>query len=497
MMFFTILYHGWLSFVRAHYFRRGMGMKLIIGFVIFSILFYMYLAGRQLPAILGEFFPEHPPAFFTFLVYIFFSDFLIRLMGQKVPSQYVSAYLHLPVKKSALAMYTLIRSWFSIYNFYAFAFLIPFLRQTVYISESPGAYYNVLAGYFLLGLLNHSLILFFKVQPREKSLSPGILAGIFLAFIFVGWFFSDNISEVSLNLGMALLNGNRLVFIALILSIAGMQYLAVKNMKAGFYDVAGHALSGDMGSEPGKSGIIDKLLSRVPVYGIYWELEWKLLLRNKRARQNLYQMPLMPFLLFYLLYTGADNLGSMAPFLILATGSYGIIHLQYLFSWESRFFDYIATRNMDMTLFIRSKYYLYSLLALAQLLILTPFILIFNPGQYPFLLGLFLYVTGAVFWYLFYIGPGNSTRIDPNKSAFFNYEGISGNLFISVLLIFLSTIPLYIAGALLPMDNTMGFALVAGLIGLGFIIFSNTWTQHAGRRFLQQKHRYLQKYREK
>jgi len=182
---------------------------------------------------------------------------------------------------------------------------------------------------------------------------------------------------------------------------------------------------------------------------------------------------------------------------MMAMGSYGFIHLQYVFSWESRFFDYIATRNIDITIFIRSKYLFYCLLACIQFVVISPFVLVLKPDMFGLLLGIFFYVLGPAYCLLFYTGLGNSTRIDPNKTAFFNFEGTSGTLFFTIILLFISILPFFLIGYMLPVPTTTGFSLATGFTGLAFILFNKVWISAISRNFLKNKYRNLSKYREK
>ncbi len=497
-MFYTLLRHGWLSFVRAHYFERSLGIKLLFGFVIFISLWYLFMIGLALPNLLENLFPEQYPheAFFSLLLFVYGSELLARLFFQKVPRQRAINYLHLPVKKSFLARYTLIRSWFSGYNFFLLVFLVPFFMRTLYGPVSPEAFRNALLGCFLLSALNHSVGMVIKTRTAWKP-STLLAAGLLIAgLILAGYFFLEQLMAFSGQLGLALMKGNMWVFAGLVAVIGFLQLTIVQGLVKSFYTLSDQSAKSTEASLSGS--FMEKLLAKVPVYGIFWELEWKLITRNKRARNNFYQWPLMlPILVYLFVYSPGEAFASMTPILMLFLGSYGINHLQFAFSWESRFFDLLATQNMSLQLFIRAKYFFYSLMALLQFFILLPFILWLNPDVFPLFTGLLLFAIGPAFCLLFFSGVSNSTRIDPNGKSFFNLEGTSGRLFISVLSIFFTLVPVYIVAWLLPMETMMGFSLAAGVTGLLFIIFNKQWVQAITNRFERTKYRNLNKYREK
>ncbi len=497
-MFFILLRHGWLSFVRAHYFERSLGIKLLLGFVVFISLWYIYMLGLALPNLLENLFPEEYPheAFFSLLLFVYGSELLARLFFQKVPRQQAKNYLHLPVKKRSLAGYTLIRSWFSVYNFFLLVFLVPFFLQTLYGPVSPAAFWNALLGCFLISGLNHSLSMFIKTSTGWKP--PALIAAglLIAALILTGYFLLEQLMNFSGQLGLALMQGNGWLFSGLIMAILLFQYVNVKSLVKNFYTLSDQSTKSS--ELPLYGNFIERLLGKVPVYGVFWELEWKLINRNKRARNNFYQWPVfLPLLVYMFIYIPHQAYSSMTPMLMLFMGSYGINHLQYAFSWESRFFDYLASKNIPLDIFIQAKYYFYAMLALLQFFILVPFILWLNPTVLLLFTGLVLFAIGPAFCLLLYTGVGNSTRIDPNGRSFFNMEGTSGRLFISVFSIFFTLVPVYIVAWILPFGLMTGFSITAGITGLLFIVFNKRWVRATVTRFEQTKYRNLNKYREK
>jgi hypothetical protein len=492
-MIAALLRHGWLGFIRAHYFSRSMGIKALIAFVLLTLLLYLYMAGSALPGILQNQFPDRHPndVFFAYLLLLYAGDLSLRLFSQPVPRQAIAPYLHLPLRRSRLAALTLARSWFSPYNIYLLALLVPFFLRT---AHSPQAFWHVITGCLLLSGISHSLGLLLKTHGKRNSRSMLVVALVLGLLLPAAWFFREELMAFSLRLGHALMEGRPGVFLVMGALIAVAQPLVRRGLEAGFYETG----SQEDRSLPATAGPLSALLLRVPHWGMLWDMEWKLIIRNKRSRQNFLQIPLMMAVVLYLLLTAPEGtLTAMTPFLLMGMGSYGFVHLQYVFSWESRFFDYIASRDLPMETVVRARYGFHVLTALLQFLLLTPLVLVFKPGLYPYLAGVFLYAVGPVFCLLFYAGLGNSTRIDPNLRALFNFEGTSGTLFFIIILIFMTTIPLHIAGSLLPMAHPMGFSLAAGLTGLAFLVAAPAWTADVARRFMKKKYRNLDKYREK
>jgi hypothetical protein len=492
-MFFTFLNHAWLSFRRAHYFERSLGIKLIIGFVGLILLWYINLIASILPGLLQRFFPESPAheVFFSFLAFLFLSDQIIRLFGQNIPRHKIAPYLHLPVPKNKLAAYTLIRSWFSPFNIYLLVLFFPFFRRIISPDFGPENFWLTMVGLFLLSGASHALVNWAKTS-RKKGLITWYV-GLALSALVI-WLFPEEAMEGSRQLGLALMKGQWVPFIVFAIIIVVLQYLAKRNLRRSYSLLVTPSLSKDKGS-----GFMSRLFSKIPVFGLFWDLEWKLLSRNKRSRANVYQWPFAMVIVVAMVTTSLNEttLPSFYPILLMFMGSFGFYHLQYIFSWESHFFDFIATRNLDLRRFILAKYYFYAGVALLQFLLLMPFVLIVQPGISLMLLSLLLYAIGPVFALLIYQGASTSTRLDPNKKAIFNFEGTSGTLFISILLIFASLVPVAAVGLLLPWGRKISILITTGMAGLAFIITHHWWISATARRFAKKKYINLNKYREK
>jgi hypothetical protein len=492
----TLLHHTWLGFRRAHYFQRSLGTKMIIGFVALTILFYMFILGTALPGLLQQLFPEKSPleAFFSFLLFIYFGDFILRYFMQKLPKQQVEPYLHLPVKRSLLAIIILLRSWFTFFNLYLFALLVPLFARLLLPTTLAPSFITVIAGCFLLGGINHSLIIWLKAKHKDTPVFSAIVILLALLLSAAGYFFREYVYHFSEFTGSAFIQGKIWAFLAPIIIITGLQKLTFNNLKKSLYLIN----SGIPVRKSQASGPMERLFTKVPVYGLYWELEWKLLNRNKRASMGLRQWPLTLLLIpmFFYFSPGAEHLYRNMFIFIMVAGGYGFFHLQYAYSWESRFFDFIASRNIDIRNMIQAKYYFYCILAIMQLLILLPVLMFMMPEIILPYTGMTLFVIGPVFAFLLNQGISYSTRINPNKKAYFNTEGTSGTQFLSILLIMLSYFPFLLIAYILPLDFKISLSLVLGSTGIAFLAAHQRWIKSIAKKFEQKKYISLKKYRQ-
>ncbi len=495
-IFSTLLHHGWLSFQRAHYFDRSMGIKASMVFVGFIFILYLAMAGALLPQLLGHVFPDKEPhhAFFSILLYLYAADLVTRFFVQSPPKQLIVSYLPLPVSRSNLAGFILLRGWFSIFNIYLFPLLIPLFMRTLLLPLSANAFWLAMVGCLLLGAVNHSLITWFKTSPGKQVRITALIMFITGAGI-AGGLYPSAFMKVSEQLGRAFIAGNPWAFMLPLAAVVFLQSLSKKGLVQSFYDWAGSGQT----KAPAGSNRIEKFFARVPVFGPYWELEWKLIMRNRRAYGNIRQWPLVIIGIPLLLYFAPGDSSSQYQYIYLLffAGGYGFYHLQYAFSWESRFFDLIASRNTDMYRFIQAKYYFYTLLAVLQIGTMLILLAFAAPAMMLPLAGMCLYVTGVLFAFLLYTGVNNSTRIDPNKRASFNFEGTSGTLFMTILAAMFSVILPLIIAVFLPFGMGKSIALVTGVCGLAFILLHPSWLRATAKKFQRKKYHNLSKYREK
>ncbi len=493
-IFRTLMHQGWLSFRRAHYFERSMGIKALMAFVAIVFLWYAYLLGLMLPSLLQQIFPdkEAHEAFFAIWLYIYAADLTMRLFMQKLPKQLIQSYLSLPVSRNTLAGYILARSWFNIYNICLFALLIPFYKSVLHHPLPDQAFWLAILASILLAGVNHAIIIWAKAWPFRIAaimLPVLLIAGTGLFGIAINPPLFMAFSEQA---GKAFISGNGWAFILPALIIGIFQYLSHRGLCTSFYDWAGTTTV----RVRSRASFLERIFARVPVYGLFWELEWRLIKRNKRSVGGLRQWPLVIIglpLFFY--FDPFDNASMYMYLLVMVAGGYGYFHLQYTFSWESRFFDLIASRQTDLHAFIRAKYYFYLAMGLLQILPVLLLLVFLRPDLVWPLAGMFLYVTGPVFAFMMHTGIGSSTRIDPNKRASFNFEGTSGTLFLVVFVSMFSVVVLMGLAYFLPLAKETGLALLTAGLGLMFILLHKVWIKAIEQKFLRRKYHNLNKYR--
>ncbi|HSV87979.1 MAG TPA: DUF5687 family protein [Bacteroidales bacterium] len=493
-MLLTIIRHAWLGIARSDFFHKGLMVKVLTLFFIFLFGVFTYDFAHSLPAILLEHFPQRQPAewVFSFLVFIMMFDMITRFASQKLPMAYFIPYTHLPLPKWKPASIWLIKSVFDPANVYFLFFFWPFITQTIN-PELSSQGLGVL-GIFMLLLLNHSIYIYIRTALRARLLSGKIIGLCCLFLVALSIIYNDVVMPLSLNMFLGFLNGNELLFVGLAGFIILFQALTFINLKSGYFDVAGHGVR--RVNLIASKGRPFNLISLHPSYGIYWWLEWQLVLRNRHIRNNFWILPLIGIGITIFIAVFADDMSLFyATILLMFAGGYGVTHFQNILSWESRFFDFLATRDINLRDFLTAKYYFYLFFATVQFLIVIPVLAFLKPSFIILYMALYIYACGVGYYILIRLGVNNSCRFDPNGSISFNYESLSGKSFLVSLLLFTSIIPFYILNTVVDIPN-IGMWIM-GAIGLAAILLHKWWINGIVQILENQLHRNLALYRSK
>ena len=230
--------------------------------------------------------------------------------------------------------------------------------------------------------------------------------------------------------------------------------------------------------------------------GQYLWLEINLLIRNKRTRRVLTMMPVIMIYLAYMeLQANSPVSKSMIVLLMsctipIAAASYS----QFLFSWDSSYFDGIMARKNNFVTYVKAKYLLMVMLVLVMFI---PFIIVFmSTGNTDsvLLFSILLFILGVMCFIMFFFGTFNDGRIELSQSQWFKYQGVKSAQFLLSFIIML--LPLGIYTLFKNILNDSAGKLAIALPGLVFLISSNWWIRHIiVMRFLARKYKNMEGYR--
>ena len=150
------------------------------------------------------------------------------------------------------------------------------------------------------------------------------------------------------------------------------------------------------------------------------------------------------------------------------TGFFFLNYGQFLLSWNSGFFDFVLTRKSTFKDYLEAKYLLFlstSTIAFVLSLAYGYFgwkIILINLCAFLFNIGINVFVVMRISMF-------RPKKIDLNKRAAFNYEGVGAAQFLIVIPIMILTYVIYTPLAIMG-HEIVGIALTgaAGLIGFIF-----------------------------
>lgn len=245
----------------------------------------------------------------------------------------------------------------------------------------------------------------------------------------------------------------------------------------------------EVNDEKGKSGLLDSLpvLSfKNPVF----QLEWALLVRNKRTRSNLL-LGLVSVLILPFLVDGETKWMVGTLIFFITTGFFIIQHGVYSLGWEGSYFDFLIT-NISPRVFIKTRYLFYAGTCVVGLIIASIPTLI-NGLSWLSLFCLFLYNVGVTIPLVLYRSSLNNTKIVLTENSFMNYNGMmTGPIFVSSFLVTLLPLFIYGIGDVIIGENTI---FLLGLMGvLGLILF-NPLTNMIAKKYHSRKYHLSQSFK--
>ncbi len=350
------------SFVRNEKWRRNIISRLISGVTIIVLVFGFLFVGRYIKEILKEVGGEPVATFNSVIVWYFAGDLIQRCSLQSLPTLQVVPFLRLPVRRLQLINWLLFRSLWNVFNLIPFMVVVPFIVRILAPRYGEWAGVTYFTGIFLLVLQNNFLAVLIGFLSKRNLMYMLIPLGIF-AGLYFSRYLHFSVTSFSKTAGQFLVNGRILFFLLLSGSIAITVWITHMILAPHFY-IDEMTPSKDWtftSSIPG----LDNFKKSGEIKRNIW-LELNLILRNKRPRQVLGLTPL--FLMAYFVYIlSADKTINPLLYLLIISMVSGLLPTQYgqfLFSWESSYFDGIMARKNDFSRYVQSKYYLMIILAM-------------------------------------------------------------------------------------------------------------------------------------
>lgn len=487
-MYATLLRHYWKSLFRKTAWGAThlslSGMAIFLG--IYLVLHCLAL-GFFADVIIKDIYPGKAVVEIAnrYLLAIFGFTFSMRFFLQTFPHVRTQPYLHLPVSRPGLVHFFQLFTLFNFHNIYPLFLFVPFWLKNIVGAYSLAAALCWLAGVFVLLACANYAVLALRLLIGHKlwwglAVFLGI-AGLFGLDRVLAWRYID---VVSAGLFDGLLGGYGSVLILGLLSLASGLYGGVfVALKGSVY------LDKQSDRETRTRAAGDHRFAFLENYGLIGHLlylEIRMLWRKKRTKQVLFTSVLMAVLGFMYtmmpIYAGTPLIRSFG-FLIL-TGALMLNYGQFMFGWESRYYDGLLVRDITFGDMVKAKLFFLQISCIVLFLFTAPVFIVFAYEQFGLYLGFLCYNFGFSCALILLLATFNTKRLYLSRSAFANWEGTSIQHFILVL-------PLMLGPALVMylLDDAFVVASILAGLGLTSALGQRLWVALLVRRLTARKYR--------
>jgi hypothetical protein len=489
-MILTLLLNEIKSRFRAKLWQRGLAINIILFFVAAYFILVAIGLGILMPQILEEAHPDLATlqAMNQYIGYYLVADLSIRFFLQAFPLMSIQSYLLLPIKRSKLYHLLLIRSIPDFFNILPLFILVPFAIVHLFPNYSAAIAWSWLVLMMLFIGINHFLAFYLK---RSVTVKPWLTLVVILAVATLylidsqGWIpLSDSFAQI-----IDAVMSRPLLLLAPLGLLAGVYTLMLSRLrKYAYLD----ALVSTKKREASTQHF--RILDRFGKIGDVIQMDLKLIWRNKRPRTMLTMSVF--FVIYPLIFHGEilSQLGFIIFIGVLVIGMMMVNYGQFMLSWESSFFDLLMARNWSIRDYYEAKYFFF-MIANVIMLVLTSVYGFLNINFPLIFFAVALFNIGINSILLMYFSTFNTKRIEPNKGAFFNYEGVNVNQFVMILPILLMPLLIYWPFAWLGF-KWWGIGAIA-LVGILGILFRPMLLDFVSREFTKRKYKIVTGFREK
>ncbi|MFT6810924.1 MAG: hypothetical protein ACJA01_004170 [Saprospiraceae bacterium] len=458
--------HLWLSIKRSPLFHEKLGQTLLMGF--FGLYFLLSFLG--LSVIGGKLLEDHYPQYrienigLAFIIYTFIYSFFLRMMMQTFPNLHITPYLTLPIAKSKIANHLLVRSLFSFFTLAPIVLFIPFTLIYIRPELTGTQFYGILI--FIIGfiILNHFLTFLLSkaaVFNRKWILIVFPLLGGLVLLDYKGYII---LLEILISLSQILIKNPSLDLIPLLVG-SGIIYSLRGDL------ISQYRLSEDSSaiSETAK-GYRFSWLDRYGKVGTLLDLEFRLILRSKRARSYLYMSGIM---IIYPLLLVSDPETGFKPVLIamalFVSGAFSLNYGLLLLSWNSLHFDLLLARVVDYKDIFTAKFFLLAGSSFIITLFAFPYVF-WSLKFYLYVVCVSLYSMSIIPAIYMWIANYKSLKIDPHLGGAFSFNGFGATHWLAMLPIAVIPIILFYIGTTIS-GEWLGLSFIAGTGLLGLIFY--------------------------
>lgn len=492
MLVSSFLSHQYKKARRSSIWQKNKALNVLI--IIVALIILAEVIGFSLILAHGwhKLFPEAETlsSFFKISAFYFLGSFVIRFFMQQLPTMEIVHYQLLPIKKSTLIHFILVKGKVNFFVLLSLIVFAPFAIMQVAYYEGTNAAWLWLIGMMLIDLTVNNFVFYLKrqlVNNLKTVTTILVLLGLFVTGDVLKWYsFSDLFAQI---IGVALRHP---VLWLVPLGVLAASYLI--NYRFLYKRLYQEEISTK------KSALLHEnrfgYLQRFGLIGEIMLLDIKLYMRNKRTKSMLYLTPL--FWAYGLLFYPGDQYTSDSGFMIFIgifiTGYLTITYLQSAFAYEGSYYDYLLSSGIDFEQYIKAKFTLGSFAIVVSYFVTLPYlyfgwqVLLVNTATAIFNLG---FITPM----MLYIATYNKKSIQLSRGNAFNFQGMSAVHWLTMLPVFVLPTLIYLPFKWFGHPNYGLMALA--LIGLTTMAFRKFLIKLIARNLQEKKYIMASGFREK
>ncbi len=429
-------------------------------------------------------------SFYQVAAWYFAGSFMIRFFMQQLPALEIRHYQTLPIKKSALIHFLLIKGKFNFFTLISLILFTPFAFMQVSYYEGIVAAWIWLAGMMFIDLTINYFIIWLKklmvTNLKTVSIVLGLI-GLLALGEYLSWYSYSNLFAAYIS---TMMQNKILWFIPLItlLMVYLINYRFLHN-RLYLEELSKAKTDKTAGSQFG-------YLQRYGIIGEIILLDIKLFLRNKRTKSILFLAPI--FLAYGLIFYPNDEYSRDGGFMIFIgifiSGFLMLNYLQYAFAYEGSYWDMIISSRIPMHQYVKAKLIAGSAVVVIAWFLTIPYLYF---GQSVFLINTAtaLFNIGILAPVALYFASYNKKALTLSKGSAFNYQGTSSMHWLIMLPAFLVPILIYMPFKWFGYPETG--MLVLGIIGLLGLLFRSAFTKMIEGNLSDRKYQMAEGFREK
>lgn len=492
MLTVDLIKQEWKKSFRAQGFYKNLAVSIMLGFFAVYTAVVLLFLGFSLNGILEKANATLNPVelFNGAMLYITLLGLAIRFFMQQLNTFNLPPYQVLPIKRSTLLNFLLLKPLASPINYLLLFVIVPFALKSVIGYYSVFVAIRFILSFVFLVWFNSLTAAFLK-----RRFGTSLYSFLFVILVLPGiaaleYFKVFSLFDLSKSLySFIVLNP---IGLAIPLLAVGAAYMLNRWFFSENYypEKFNSKIKGDKTIAANLS-----FLDRFGTIGELISLQIKLILRHKRTKSLLY---ISAFFLFYglIFYTNnhyVNSNGMMFFVAMFVTGNIMFMFGQWVISWDSSHFDSLMSQNIPVKSYLTANYYLLLSFNVLCFVLTTPYFFFGTKVIYMHLAA-FIFNIGVNVFLLLYLATYRTTRIDLSKSSAMNYQGTTYKSFLIVLpIMFLPMIIVYIFSTFASLSIALWTLVLLGMAG---ILFRNQLINLCVNQFNRQKYKLAEGFRE-